>query len=139
VVLPYINRDNLFYSVLSKYLGDGEVTLEDVLMRCANVPGMSYSDIAWAFENGLMPQGSILYALNNPRNCSVSNCYFLRTGDSIESIMETAKQAAITYKFRGGVGIDLTPLRPRGASVSNSAKTSTGAASFMQLYDSVTI
>ena len=137
--LPYVYRDSMFESVLSKYIIKDEKTLEDVFTRCTDVPGISKSELSYAFSNGLVPQGSILFGLNNDLNCSLSNCYFIRTGDSIEEIMDTAKYAAITYKYRGGVGIDLTPLRPRGETVSNSAKTSSGAASFMDLYSHVTL
>ena len=41
-------------------------------------------------------------------------------------------------KRRGGVGFDISKLRPSGAAVNNSAKSSTGAASFMDLFSHVT-
>ena len=45
---------------------------------------------------------------------------------------------ARTYSYGGGVGIDISKLRPAGAIVHNSAKTTTGAVSFMKTFDVVT-
>lgn len=62
------------------------------------------------------------------------NCYVLPIqDDSIESIFEWMKEAARTYSMGGGVGGDISVLRPRGAPVNNAARSSTGAVSFMEL------
>jgi len=64
----------------------------------------------------------------------VHNCYVLPVKeDSIEAIFEWMKEAARTYSFGGGVGGDISILRPRGAPVNNAARSSTGAVSFMEL------
>ena len=68
-----------------------------------------------------------------------SNCYVLSPPqDNLESIFDTAKYLARTFSYGGGVGIDISNLRPRGALVHNSAKTTTGAVSFMDLYSMTT-
>ena len=67
-----------------------------------------------------------------------SNCYVLSVDDSIESIYKTCGEIARTYSYGGGVGIDISKLRPRGAEVHNSAKETTGAVSFMRTFDVVT-
>lgn len=68
-----------------------------------------------------------------------SNCYVLQPpNDNIESIFDTAKYLARTFSYGGGVGIDISNLRPRGSKVHNSAKTTTGAVSFMDLYSMTT-
>ncbi len=68
-----------------------------------------------------------------------SNCYVLsRPKDNIESIFDTAKYLARTFSYGGGVGIDISNLRPRGSRVYNAAKTTTGAVSFMDLYSMTT-
>lgn len=73
------------------------------------------------------------------RKITYSNCYVLpQPQDNIESIYETAKLLARTFSYGGGVGIDLSKLRPRGAEVNNSALTTTGAVSFMPTYSEVT-
>ena len=70
---------------------------------------------------------------------SLSNCYVLPAPeDNLESILECAKQMARTFSYGGGVGIDLSNLRPRGAITHNAAKESTGPVSFMDLYSQVT-
>lgn len=68
-----------------------------------------------------------------------SNCYVLnQPEDNLESIFDTAKYLARTFSYGGGVGIDISKLRPKGATVHNSAKTTTGAVSFMDLYSMTT-
>ncbi|HYM91996.1 MAG TPA: adenosylcobalamin-dependent ribonucleoside-diphosphate reductase, partial [bacterium] len=53
--------------------------------------------------------------------------------DSIEAIFQWMKEAARTYSLGGGVGGDISVLRPAGAPVNNAARTSTGSISFMEL------
>ena len=61
-----------------------------------------------------------------------SNCYVLEPPeDNLESIFDTAKNLARTFSYGGGVGIDISKLRPNGATVHNAAKTTSGAVSFM--------
>lgn len=68
-----------------------------------------------------------------------SNCYVLpRPEDNIESIYETASKLARTFSYGGGVGIDISNLRPKGAVVRNSARETTGAVSFMDTFSLVT-
>ena len=68
-----------------------------------------------------------------------SNCYVLESPkDNLEDIFDTAKKLARTFSYGGGVGIDISKLRPRGAKVNNSAKNTTGAVSFMELYSMTT-
>jgi ribonucleoside-diphosphate reductase alpha chain len=62
------------------------------------------------------------------------NCYVIEIKeDSIEAIFEWMKEAARTYSLGGGVGGDISVLRPAGAPVNNSARSSTGSVSFMEL------
>ena len=68
-----------------------------------------------------------------------SNCYVLKPPeDNLESIFDTAKNLARTFTYGGGVGIDISNLRPNGATVHNAAKTTSGAVSFMDLYSMTT-
>ena len=68
-----------------------------------------------------------------------SNCYVQEPPtDSIESIFDCAKEIARTFSYGGGVGIDISKLAPRGAKVNNTAKETSGAVSFMDLYSMVT-
>lgn len=87
----------------------------------------------------IVPQGSVMGGVGTGAPVSYSNCFVIQSPeDSIESIMNTARDMAQIYKRRGGVGLDISNLRPNGSSVSNAAKTSTGAVSFMSLYSHIT-
>ena len=67
-----------------------------------------------------------------------SNCYVLSPpDDNIESIYDTCAKLARTFSYGGGVGIDISNLRPKGAPVHNAAKTTTGAVSFMPTFSQV--
>lgn len=73
------------------------------------------------------------------RKITYSNCYVVTPPeDNLESIFETAKKLARTYSYGGGCGVDISKLRPKGAEVNNSAKYTTGATSFMELYNLTT-
>ena len=68
-----------------------------------------------------------------------SNCYVITPPeDSIESIFECASKLARTFSYGGGCGIDISNLAPFGAKVNNTAKSTSGAVSFMDLYSSIT-
>lgn len=73
------------------------------------------------------------------RKVTYSNCYVMTPAeDNIESIFDTAKKLARTFSYGGGCGIDISKLRPRGAAVNNTAKETSGAVSFMDLYNLTT-
>ena len=83
--------------------------------------------------------GRILANRGIPGNKTYSNCYVLDAPeDNLESIFDTAKKLARTFSYGGGVGIDLGKLAPKGAKVNNTAKNSSGAVSFMGLYNTTT-
>lgn len=87
----------------------------------------------------IIPGGSVMAGLGTNELVSLSNCFVIDSPkDSYSSIMEVRSQQAQLMKRRGGVGYDLSNLRPRGAKVDNAAKTSTGAASFMEVCSAVT-
>lgn len=86
-----------------------------------------------------VPGGRILFGAGQTRRSTLLNCYFMPIKeDSIEGIFEWCKEAARTYSFGGGVGTDISVLRPKGAPVNNSAIHSTGAVSFMELLSTTT-
>lgn len=93
-------------------------------------------------DKRFLPAGRILAnrgLQNYGRKVTFSNCYVLpKTEDSIESIFDTAKHMAKTYSYGGGVGVNLSKLRPKGAKVNNAANSTTGAVSFMELYSLTT-
>ena len=88
----------------------------------------------------VIPQGSPMSALGNPYQIqSASNCFVLPSvEDSYSQIMKTDQELAQLSKRRGGVGFDISKLRPEGAPVSNAAKTSSGIVSFMERFSNTT-
>lgn len=88
----------------------------------------------------IVPQGSPMSAIGNPfQIMSASNCVVVDDPhDSIDGIMKSASQLAQLYKRRAGVGIDVSPLRPRGFFVNNAARATTGPISFMELFSFLT-
>lgn len=87
----------------------------------------------------VVPAGSVMAGLGSEKPVSLSNCFVLPSpDDSYTSIMQTRMMQVELMKRRGGVGYDLSNLRPRGAAVNNAAITSTGAASFMDVNSDVT-
>lgn len=86
-----------------------------------------------------IPGGRIMHAAGNHRRVTALNCYVIPVkDDSIESIFDWMKEAARTYSLGGGVGTDISVLRPRGAPVNNAARSSTGSVSFMELFSLTT-
>ena len=80
-----------------------------------------------------------MFGAGQPRRSTLLNCYFFKIReDSIEAIFDWCKEAARTYSFGGGVGTDISVLRPRGTPVNNSAIFSTGSVSFMELLSTTT-
>lgn len=86
----------------------------------------------------IIPGGSVLSGVGSDKPVSLSNCFVVQTDDSVGPIFDAAKDMAEIYKRRGGVGVDLSVLRPNGASVNNAAKTTSGVVPFMELYSQVT-
>ena len=87
----------------------------------------------------VIPGGSVMAALGSNKLSSLSNCFVVDSPkDSISGIMNQLNNQSQLMKYRGGVGFDISTLRPMGSTVSNAAKTSTGAASFMDLFSVVT-
>lgn len=88
-----------------------------------------------------LPGGRQMLGLGNDNidKLTVNNCYFTNIqNDSLESIFETGYKIAKTFSYSGGQGIDIGVLRPKNSLVSNTARTSTGAVSFIELYSCIT-
>ncbi|MDA4128366.1 MAG: adenosylcobalamin-dependent ribonucleoside-diphosphate reductase [Thaumarchaeota archaeon] len=94
----------------------------------------------WLLEDyKFVPGGRILFGAGQPRNATLLNCYFFKIReDSIEAIFDFCKESARTYSYGGGVGTDISVLRPKGALVNNAAIYSSGSVSFMELLSTTT-
>ncbi|MBT8395162.1 MAG: adenosylcobalamin-dependent ribonucleoside-diphosphate reductase [Flavobacteriaceae bacterium] len=88
----------------------------------------------------VIPQGSVMYGLgNNEVIASLSNCIVVPSVlDSYGGVCYTDQQLAQLFKRRCGVGVDLSELRPKDATVSNAAGSTTGAVSFMNRFSNTT-
>ena len=84
----------------------------------------------------IIPQGSPMFGIGNKyQNISLSNCFLIPSAvDSYSGIMFTDEQIVQISKRRGGVGHDISNLRPSGTPTKNAAKTSSGAISFMSRF-----
>lgn len=90
----------------------------------------------------IVPQGSPMAGIgNNFQISSLSNCFVIGTGgssDSYGAIMKIDQEQVQLMKRRGGVGHDLSHIRPAGSPVKNCALTSTGVVPFMERYSNST-
>lgn len=87
----------------------------------------------------IIPGGSVMAMLGSNKLGSLSNCFVIgQPEDSYAGIMKLREEQAHLMKNRGGVGKDLSTLRPAGAVVNNAARSSTGAASFMDVDSALT-
>lgn len=83
----------------------------------------------------IVPQGSPMAGIGDKnRYITLSNCYVVDLHDSYSGICRTDEYIANISKRRGGIGFDLSCLRPRSVNVSNCARTTTGSVSFMERF-----
>ena len=120
----YQYNDETFEQWLDRVSGGNEIIRQDILDKKFLFGGRILSN------RGLQKQG---------RKVTYSNCYVVEPPeDNIESIFDAAKKLARTFSYGGGCGIDISKLAPRGAVINNAAKETTGAVSFMDLYNLTT-
>ncbi len=90
----------------------------------------------------IVPQGSPMTGIGNEfQVASLSNCFvigFDSDSDSYGAIIKIDEEQVQLMKRRGGVGHDLSHIRPKGSPVNNSALTSTGIVPFMERYSNST-
>lgn len=90
----------------------------------------------------IIPAGSPMTGIgNNQQVASLSNCFVIGLdgdADSYGAIMRVDEEQVQLMKRRGGVGHDLSHIRPKGSPVNNSALTSTGLVPFMERYSNST-
>ena len=156
----YFDGDALAAQVwVSKYAlkdSDGniyELTPDDMHRRLADElarieakypEGMSSDEIFGLLRDFryVVPQGSPMAGIGNNRQVgSLSNCFVVGIDgkpDSYGGIMLVDQEQVQLMKRRGGVGHDLSHLRPKGMAVKNSALTSTGLVPFMERYSNST-
>ncbi|NOZ09384.1 MAG: adenosylcobalamin-dependent ribonucleoside-diphosphate reductase [FCB group bacterium] len=92
------------------------------------------------YQGRFVPGGRVLAGSGDLfRLKTLANCFVSKIDhDDIDSIYHTAFECARTYSYGGGIGVDISSLRPKDAIVHNAADSSTGAVSFMDLYSLTT-
>ncbi len=124
---------------------------EDVFKRLssfiATVEGTKTKQKQWSekfynelYEGHFVAGGRVLAGAGDLfRLKTLANCFVSKIQqDDIDSIYQAAYECARTYSYGGGIGVDISCLRPKDAVVHNAADTSTGAVSFMELYSLTT-
>lgn len=134
-------KDEVAYNVFrAKYAKD---EMESPAMFCQRVAGICDESIRDEVES-LLASGTFFFGgrtmylagRKNEINAAGSNCYVVPIeDDTIEAIYEANKHMARIFSKGGGVGTDISILRPRNAKVNNAAKSSTGAVSFLDLFN----
>ncbi len=92
-----------------------------------------YDDIV---DNKFMPGGRIWYGSGRPR-AQLLNCFVTPTADSREGWGKTISDVIVISGMGGGVGINLSPIRPRGSKIHGTGGIATGAVSLMQMINGV--
>ena len=100
-----------------------------------------YQRFVWALRNGAIPAGRIMSnagAEAHKPATSTINCTVSKTiNDSMDGILSGVYEAGITLAAGCGIGYDFTTLRPRGAFVAGVGAYTSGAISFMGIYDAM--
>jgi ribonucleoside-diphosphate reductase alpha chain len=129
----------------SKYLAPGEEGPLDLWERVARALASVEEDSDYWYEEffGILfdfkfvPGGRVMHGAGRAdarRRPTLSNCYVIPiTEDSLDGIYGCLTESAMVYRTGGGVGTDLSILRPRGAPVNATVAGSPGSTSFMNL------
>ena len=125
----------------TKYRLDGE-SFEEAMYRIANALKDSddhyhqFKDIL--IDMRFMPGGRVQAAMGAPRITTAYNCFVSGViDDSMDSIMDRAKEAAETMRRGGGIGYDFSRIRPKGDRIKTLGSRSSGPVSFMGIFDSI--
>jgi len=156
-LLEYFNNDDLAADVFGKYaLRDDkgnllEITPDDMHRRLAKefarieskYPNPMSEDSIYDLLKGfqmIVPQGSPMSGIGNPYQIqSLSNCFVIdQPHDSYAGILFSDQEQVQIMKRRGGVGMDVSNIRPKGQPTSNAARTTDGIGVFMERFSNTT-
>ena len=124
-----------------KYRQEGE-TFDDKVKRLASSMSdneehqMELEEIFGDLK--FLPAGRVQNAMGSRRITTAYNCFVSgNIYDSMESIMNKAKEAALTMQKGGGIGYDFSRIRPRGNLIKSLDSKASGPVSFMGIFDAV--
>lgn len=133
------NREVSMGIFKAKYAASPKETPEEFCERVASIVRPTLHDFVKKSlaEGSFCFGGRTLYMAGRPEvKASSSNCYIMpMPEDDIESIYKSNAEMARIFSRGGGAGVNISNLRPKGAKVRNAAETSTGAVSFLELYN----
>ena len=150
--LKYFNGDNLAADVFLKYaLRDGNTFLESNPDEMHHRLAKEFARIESKYANpmqeseiyelltgfkDIIPQGSPMSGIGNPYQIqSLSNCFVVNSAcDSYGGILFTDQEQVQIMKRRGGVGHDVSSIRPKGMPTKNAAHTTDGISVFMDRF-----
>lgn len=123
--------------------GGGDATVGDTCMRVARALAsveeeqgrwtQEFASVMRSFE--FLPAGRIIAGAGTGRSVTMSNCFVMpQIEDSMAGIMKSVSEAAMTLRSGGGVGMDFSTIRPRGARVIGLDAEASGPVSFMELW-----
>ena len=142
----YYGENDLAVDVLrSKYLAPGEVGPLHIWDRIARAMASVEKDRQYWYDRffsllmdfKFIPGGRVMHGAGRDeaqRRPTLSNCYVIPIEeDSLEGIYRCLSESALVYRTGGGVGTDLSILRPQGAPVNATVDASPGCTAFMNL------
>lgn len=123
-------------------------TVEDTFRRVANgvavaePEGLAHVYASQFFEAmagfRLLPAGRILAGAGTERNVTLFNTFVMRTiPDSLDGILETMRDAALTMQMGGGIGFDFSTIRPKGTPVAGLDCPAAGPLAAMEIADAI--
>ena len=123
-----------------KYYHKGEKTPQEFMDRVSSIfdPELKKRVRGYLEDTSFCPAGRTLYAAGakGKFKVSMSNCYILPSPeDNLESIFRANYEIARIFSYGGGIGINISNLRPKGSEVRNVARSSTGAVSFLKIFN----
>ncbi len=132
-------------------LADGTIidrTIEDTWRRVARAaataePADKRQRIAEEFYNILrdfrfLPGGRVIAGAGTRRDVTLFNCFVMGDiEDSVAGIFDSLKDSALTMEAGGGIGVDFSPIRPKGAVIEKLDATAAGPVAFMDVWDAM--
>ena len=117
-------------------------TFNDKVMRLASSMSDDEDhklDLEDIFGNlRFLPAGRVQNAMGSRRITTAFNCFVSgEIGDSMDSIMKMASEAAETMRRGGGIGYDFSKIRPRGDVIKSLDSNASGPISFMAIFDAI--
>ena len=138
-----IQNDEIVESILKeRYYQPGETKWDDIARRVAHHIAKSKSDEKDYYEvisqKQLIPNSPCLMNAGTKQGGSLSACFSVPVGDSIDEIFDAVKACAKIHKQGGGTGISLSAIRPNGSEVKGTGHCASGPVSFMHVFNEAT-